>query len=267
MKKVYVIISVILLLSVLFTSCVNDIGEETFQSETEHMSDTVTETERKINVNLDGVKDYTIENIDGKYYLVFEDKEHYIDLGKNQCVSTASIRFSSLSELKDTVLNYGLSEADKMVMVYNMRSDSTGIEIINLNEMYNFEFPTAIANENHIVWCGNYYMMEYYDESLEDVWGEVEYGTKSWLDSVHEEISYLSHTENFESVEPTRIIESDGKRLDIYDVSVTDTTSLIYYVLVTECENTFLVKCISEKRVIPDDEWLLSFGLTPYEQT
>ena len=149
MKKIYLML-IAWVLS--FSSVVAFVGCNASPNQS---GDTTQETIPSISGWGDSVKNYNYDVVEknGKYYIVFEEEEIEGSTGGGD---SATVEFSSLKELKNTILNktFDRAQLDKINRVFS--KDENGVMICNPHKLYEPVLPNKMKTEE-VHWYGSSY--------------------------------------------------------------------------------------------------------------
>ena len=239
---------------------------------------------------------YTLTPDDTGCYLNFFDEYKATDEEKMACRS-GEIYFDSLTDMVDSFRLNDFSKQDRVIMQAAFRQSEKGIEVCNLNRLYDATCPSETVVEK-IALSGQYYdfciaqegMFEYgwvvytHEESLQVskdrmyIWFNganttVTRQETATFDGVPCEIvEYYNSTETYRDIYIE--IEEDGKKTDMVlryllkdqrtspeRVSETAPWRVLIY---CEDNGVFYKVSINHMLETPTYDWLTSFGLTPY---
>lgn len=278
--KSIICISVIVTLMTLSGGCSDDSGKN---KETQAES-TESETEQKISETAD----YSIEKINGNYYMIFENIGAYENKDQN---ALATLDFDSIIDFKNTVTNGNLADWQKTVIASAFIRDETGIKICDFNHLYFPELPDAMSvggvswsGESYSFFVGNKDVFGYVHYYTEEQYNEIyqrdyeEYFSKDTITLIetehteerNAEISYYS-TLAGELMQIRYTLQSEGKtftvdetyRISMKDnaLSVSDTVPCSITVYGIENNQYYVIDLFGfSKR--PSETWLCSFGLS-----
>ena len=107
-------------------------------------SDNSTTPTNSTSFNGDNIMDYKIQEMDGEYYIVFDDISKYI---KDTSSNTSSmpitwITFDSVSKMQNDILNGQLSHSEKNIMANHFERDENQVLIPNPYNVYSFTHPS-----------------------------------------------------------------------------------------------------------------------------
>ena len=153
MKKIYLIL-IAWVLS--FSSVVAFVGCNTSSNQS---GDTTEDTTPLLEGEFKPLENYNYDIVvkRGKYYIVFEEGIEGSTIG----LETTTVEFSSLKELKDTILNktFDRAQLDKMNRVFP--KDENGIMICNPNKLYEPVLPNKMKiREVHLSGLSYFFAIE-----------------------------------------------------------------------------------------------------------
>ena len=236
------------------------------------------------------VDDYTLIKNENGCYLTFDDISKYQSnsIGNS---ALADVKFSSMKDFKETVVNGLLSDSDKQIIA-GFPKYGEHIQTCDFNDLYEPIVPKK-CNMNNIYWMGEIYT---FDISLgNDAFGSITYLTKEYYDI------FFEHYENFfnsDLITVTSVEEKNGVITTNYDTATSVLKNVRYtlsvgnkivivekeycidsdynyifgytddipYAITLYCVegNTYYRVSLNELEQDPTDEWLLEFGLKPY---
>ena len=199
-------------------------------------------------------KDYTIECIDGRYYMMFEHPEYYYD----ETVQVVDVWRDDWTELRSAILDGGLSISEKAIIVSSWEEKNGKYEIPDFYNFYGPVVPEELTVENDICWSYGAYFFVMENEGNIYMF---HIATESYFQMIFER----NHT-NFEP--------KNQKELETYELRNGNKTitvdkiyrngNLNYIYLYGEQEGRYFIVDFKVNDTVPTDEWLLSFGLELY---
>ncbi|MBE6639790.1 MAG: hypothetical protein E7616_10185 [Ruminococcaceae bacterium] len=98
---------------------------------------------------------YEIEMINGEYYVVFEEEKYKNNVNASQV--EPYLTFSSVSEMKDKVLNGKLTEEEIKTMSTFSKDETGRVKVCNFEKLYIPSLPEDVVFTGQIVWAGETY--------------------------------------------------------------------------------------------------------------
>lgn len=135
MKKYFILTCSILLIISLFVSC---------------------GANEKKNFITDTNAGYEIEELDGKFYLVITDDAYKSNANTSQV--EPSLKFSSVSEMKDKVLNGKLTKDEIKTIGKFSKNEAGKIPVLNFDKLGDIVLPKNMSVSG-IIWDGDSYAM------------------------------------------------------------------------------------------------------------
>lgn len=127
---------------------------------TETTAETQEESETQVTVEIsDGsfaTDGYTVQAVDGVYYLNFVDGNEPNAQEAIYQISDAGIALETLSELRSKLKNNTFTDMERATMKDSFSKNENGIKVFNVNQMYQPICPTDI-NEAYVYWTGETY--------------------------------------------------------------------------------------------------------------
>lgn len=237
--------------------------------------------------------DYTIEKIDGTYYLSFHEGKKATESQINSCTQ-ADITFASFQELINALKNNELTYEQKIIMQASFSQNDNGIVLCNFDQIYEPVLPDNMAY-NQISWEGNDFLsfsfpggvVHFYDRETYTAHFE-----KNYLNypSGSDVVIKNSYRENYDSLpcEWTEYTQyGNTYRIGRFDITTSDgvfhvfldyilrytgsfnhvtaSDTIPYMVTVYgELDGQYVRIVLSSPDTAPTVEWLSSFGITPY---
>ena len=272
-------------------------GAEVTDPESQQSMDTevTTQPEHVILVDESLMTDqYTIHASEDGCYLVFFDEYQASESDKNAAM-TNSIHFESVEDMVDCFRKNSFESHQRIIMQATFPETDKGIQICNLNRLYNIAKP-AETEVKQVSLSGQYYKFSIAEEGMFD-FGWVAYTNEESLNAVRDQmyvwsegatvtrreettfdgvpcriVEYYNSTETYRDVYIE--VEKDGKKMDIvmryllqdhreYPEQVPDVAPW-QVLMFCEDNGVFYRVTIGEMLKTPTYEWLSSFGLTPY---
>jgi len=244
MKKILcILLSIWMVLA--FVGCDPNNGNDIdTSSDTESDTETESDSESEV-VDLDS-KDYSVVQIEGDYYIEFEDPSKYTQV---YGMLDAGVSFSSVDEFYHTVTEGSLSSYAKAILVNVHLKEDTRVKICNLDSLYIPVLPEN-ASVSGFYWTAELY--SFFVDLGEEASANVLYLSEEYFNlrcPKESEISYVLQ-EGSKTVRVCEKLDADGNpaRIELY----CSDGELFYQVSLSG---------LAEK---PTENWLLSFGLTPY---
>lgn len=278
MKQVRMI--VVLLLCMLMTSllgCTTG-SQATDESTTELITEAPTDTMGPIVAE---EADYSIEEIDGRHYLIFDDTETYEI--SSQYNGRFYIRFGSLKELHDTVVEGRLDDSQKRrVATWGTEDNTDRVPVCDFTHLYTPTLPEG-AFSGSVRWQGGMYafslktnekslgflcvlydVSEYHAVFQETYMNFYEEETATSTEQVEDRDAEVTYYQDG-SMKRVRYTLQRGDKTVVVDetYSASETVPQSVYLYGSEHDTYWLVtlKTLSER---PSEDWILSFGLEPY---
>ena len=134
--------------------------------------------------NGDNIMDYKIQEIDGEYYIVFDDISRYIEepLPPGMFVEPIThLSFENVEEMQNTILTGKFAHADKRIIANYFSKDDNGVIIPNPYNVYLPVFPNEINAKHYdrvtLLSLGYYFNVKFFDD--DNVYGDFALLTKN----------------------------------------------------------------------------------------
>ena len=237
--------------------------------------------------------DYSIIEESGKHYIVFDDISIQESGGHSEF---ASLEFTTLKELKDSVTQKRLSDWQLLTIAKSFEKDDIGVLICDFDNLYEPTTPTGCAIDS-VYWegeCYSFYMsadaeifgfIHYYTQSkYANVWNSdyenyFEKATITVKDIVLTEddktmITYSTFAGELMQIRykisdtDRTIIVDETYRLDMVDSSLVTSSSVPTNVtLYCECDGVYFVVDLYGFTEKPSEDWLSQFSMKKIENT
>jgi len=236
----------------------NDIDTSS-DTESDTMKDTNTETEGVGTLESEmgtGTKDptrpdYSLITVDGNHYLVFDNVLNHTYTYPPQ---EAWVMFDSITEWKDHVTKGTLSDYAKAIIVVAFEKNDIGFKICNFNNLFVPVLPEDVVSSTVRWWSESY---SFYIEVDETAYGYITCYTEEQYQLACDSSS------NSHLYQTQYTLQSGNKMFTVYEGS--NSNGEIEYMRMNCIEGdlyySITLSNLTEK---PSEEWLLSFGLTPY---
>ena len=133
-------------------------------------SDTNTNNHSEL-FNGDNIMDYKIQEIDGEYYIVFDDISRYIEepLPPGMFVEPIThLSFENVEEMQNTILTGKFAHADKTIIANYFSKDDNGVIIPNPYNVYLPVFPNEMNVKHYdrvtLLGCGYYFYVKFLND-------------------------------------------------------------------------------------------------------
>ncbi len=285
-EKIILVITILMILSIVLVSCGN--------KKTPEESNTTNENEGVTNPK---TSEYKLINKDGKCYLVFDDASVYTVDFFDGTIVKSTLSYKSMEQFKNTVVGGELNEGHKNFIAVFFPKDENGHMVCDFNNLYIPTLPIGDTSCSGIEWLGEEYS---YVFKIGDICGnakflpeslyESEYSSRylsalaadyiiitsnEMIDSGKYEIYYQSGSFKYKRIryslssgkksfiiDKTYLLEvSDDDRWKTYEANP-DVPKDIY--MYCKEEGNYYIISLTSLQEDPTDEWLLSFGITPY---
>lgn len=142
-----IIFSLLLIFSIIFSlfSCVSngisDITKNTFDKDIQPSKETYIG---------DNIMDYNIIQVDGNYYMVFDDISLYVtECDPEELAQPITfVDFESVSEMQNAILNGKLTHFQKNIIAERFFKDNNGVMIMNPYNVYTIKHPSVYYEKN-----------------------------------------------------------------------------------------------------------------------
>lgn len=243
--------------------------------------------------NGDNIMDYKIQEIDGEYYIVFDDISRYIEepLPPGMFVEAIThLTFENVEEMQNTILTGKFAHADKTIIANYFSKDDNGVIIPNPYNVYLPVFPNEINVKHYdrvtLLGLGYYFNVKFLDD--DNAYGDFAILTKNHyntnLECAKNNIrdKYKVWEKEFdEIIGEKEVANLDNRKIIQYTISNENKT--MYVIEQQEFNDSILEDCdveifgesdgvyfnvhIDDLNKTLDPEWLFEFDVEAVERT